>query len=339
MKVSIIVPVYNVADCLKRGVDSILFQSFQNFELILVDDASTDASGSICDEYAAKDARVQVIHKENGGVSSARNVGLAQAHGEWVYFPDPDDELLEDALLTLVEGVNDDVDVVMGGFEEIDSEGEKVRSMRVQSGEKQYITRIESLKPLFAPYSDDYSPNAYLGYTWIRLFRMKVIKEFGLHFDESISNREAGLFTVNFLCVSRGTTYYVHKPIYRYVRRPSSATMALKKSYNYTVLSSFDSTLIMLQLIKGVCPSGSEIVKRVKEEVMNRYLTIMHLMKKSEARDEIVLDNLRNRCVKELGIPFVVGYYYRVDRKRFLSWVGRTMKKKINLSFGIRKTK
>ena len=336
---SIILPIYNVADYLKRGVDSILSQSFQDFELILVDDGSVDFSGRICDEYASSDSRIQVIHKENGGVSSARNVGLDMASGEWVYFMDPDDELVSDALSTLVDGINDDVDVVLGGFEEIDTEGKVVRSMKVQSGEKRNISRIENLQPIFSPYSDDYSPAAYLGYTWIRLFRMKVIKESGLRFDESISNREAGLFTVNYLCVSRGTTCCVNKLVYRYFKRPSSATMSLQKSFNETVLTSFDSTMLMLQMIKNVCPSGSAIVKRAKEEVMSRYITIMNLMKRSEGKDEIVLDHLRNRCVKELGIPFVIGYYYHVDRKNFLSWVGRTMKKTISQSFCARKTK
>lgn len=338
MKISIIVPIYNVADCLSRGIDSILSQSFQDFELILVDDGSPDDCGRICDEYAMKDDRVKVIHKENGGVSSARNAGLDRAQGEWAYFFDPDDELMEDALLTLVNGISDDVDVVMGGFDEIDTNGKTILSLKNQSGEKKYLSRLDSLSSIFVPYSDDYSvPNAYLGYTYVRLFRMKVIEETGLRFNESISNREAGLFTVSFLCVSRGTTCFVMKPVYRYIHRASSAIRSLKRSYNKTILTSFDSTIIMLQLIKGIYPFGSEIVRRAKEEVMKRYLAIMDLMRKFGAEDEMVLEDLRNRCVKELGIPFVVGYYYKMDRENFPSWIGRTMKKAINRLVHIRK--
>lgn len=335
MTISVIVPIYNVDDYLKRGINSILSQSFQDFEVILVDDGSSDSSGKICDDYSTSDRRIRVIHKVNGGVSSARNAGLSIALGEWVYFMDPDDELMEDAFLSLVDGVNDDVDVVMGGFDEIDTEGKIVRSMKVQTGEKKYLSKYESLKPIFSPYSDDYSPNAYLGYTWIRLFRMKVIKDFELCFDESISNREAGLFTVAFLCVSRGTTCYVQKPIYRYYRRTTSATMSLNKAFNKSVITSFDSAIIMLKLVKSVCRSGSEIVRSAKAEVMQRYVTIMNLMKKSEAKDEKVLENLQNRCVAELGIPFVIGYYFRMDRNNFLSWVGRTIKKKVSRAFSI----
>ena len=94
--ISVIVPVYNTEPYLPRCIDSILGQSFTDFELLLVDDGSTDGSGAICDAYAAKDSRVRVFHKENGGVSSARNLGLDNAKGEWVTFIDSDDFIEDD---------------------------------------------------------------------------------------------------------------------------------------------------------------------------------------------------------------------------------------------------
>ena len=92
--ISVIVPVYNAEKYLSRCIDSILVQTFTCFELLLVDDGSTDCSGRICDEYAKRDTRIRVIHKENGGVSSARNLGLDNAKGEWICFCDSDDLLL-----------------------------------------------------------------------------------------------------------------------------------------------------------------------------------------------------------------------------------------------------
>lgn len=89
--ISIIVPVYNVEPYLRRCVDSILAQTLTDFELILVDDGSPDGCPAICDEYAEKDSRVHVIHKENGGVSSARNTGMAVAEGKYFLFCDSDD--------------------------------------------------------------------------------------------------------------------------------------------------------------------------------------------------------------------------------------------------------
>lgn len=108
-KISIIVPVYNVGKYLRRCIDSILAQSFPDFELLLIDDGSTDNSGEICDEYASKDLRIKVFHKENGGVSSARNVGLDNVCGEWVAFIDADDEIKEGYLNIRKEYQNSDV--------------------------------------------------------------------------------------------------------------------------------------------------------------------------------------------------------------------------------------
>ena len=89
--ISVIVPVYNAEKTLRRCVDSILAQTFEDFELILINDGSKDQSGDICDEYAAKDPRVKTVHKTNGGVSSARNAGLCIAQGEYIAFIDSDD--------------------------------------------------------------------------------------------------------------------------------------------------------------------------------------------------------------------------------------------------------
>ena len=92
-KISVIIPVYTAEKSLCRCIDSILTQTYQDFELLLIDDGSTDSSGAICDEYAEQDARIRVFHKENGGVSSARNVGLDNARGEWYAFVDSDDSV------------------------------------------------------------------------------------------------------------------------------------------------------------------------------------------------------------------------------------------------------
>lgn len=96
MKISVIVPVYNSSQFLPRCIDSILRQSFTDFELLLIDDGSTDGSGEICDAYGNRDKRVRVFHKANGGVSSARNMGLDNAKGEWITFIDSDDWVEKD---------------------------------------------------------------------------------------------------------------------------------------------------------------------------------------------------------------------------------------------------
>lgn len=116
-KISIIVPVYNVEKYLKKCVDSILAQTFKDFELILVDDGSPDNSGAMCDQYAKEDARVKVIHKENGGLSSARNAGIEAAKGDYLGFIDSDDFIATDMYeLLYTNSIKEDADVSICGI-------------------------------------------------------------------------------------------------------------------------------------------------------------------------------------------------------------------------------
>lgn len=119
MMVSIIIPVYNVKPYLKRCVESVLNQSYTDFETILVDDGSTDGSSAICDEYLERDTRIRVIHKENGGLSDARNAGINAAVGEYIIFVDSDDFLDKDALDILTKEIRPGVDIIIGGYKKI----------------------------------------------------------------------------------------------------------------------------------------------------------------------------------------------------------------------------
>lgn len=117
MEISVIVPVYNVEKYLYRCVESILNQSFKDYELILVDDGSTDKSGSICDELKEKDNRIKVIHKANGGLSEARNIGILSAQGKFVTYIDSDDYVANDYLSTLYSRlIKYNCDIACGGF-------------------------------------------------------------------------------------------------------------------------------------------------------------------------------------------------------------------------------
>lgn len=119
-KISIIVPVYQVEPYIRRCIDSILSQTFKDFELILVDDGSPDKCGEICDEYALKDSRIKVIHKKNGGLSSARNAGLDIAQGDYIGFVDSDDWIDEDMYEVLYENITKyNVEVAVCGIRTI----------------------------------------------------------------------------------------------------------------------------------------------------------------------------------------------------------------------------
>ena len=111
-KVSIIVPIYNVEKYLKRCLDSIINQTYSNLEILLIDDGSADCSGSICDNYQKKDQRIQVVHKKNEGQGMARNAGLNRATGDYVLFVDSDDAIELDMIETMLNGIDDSIDLV-----------------------------------------------------------------------------------------------------------------------------------------------------------------------------------------------------------------------------------
>lgn len=116
--ISIIVPVYNTEKYLHRCIDCILAQTFTDFELLLIDDGSTDKSGVICDEYVAMDSRVCVFHKDNGGASSARYLGLNNAKGNWITFVDSDDSIRFDTLEVLFNSLDENIDAVIANTEQ-----------------------------------------------------------------------------------------------------------------------------------------------------------------------------------------------------------------------------
>ena len=167
-KISIIVPVYNSEKYLCGCIDSILSQSFRDFELILVDDGSRDSSQRICDDYAQKDSRVKVIHKENGGVSSARNAGLSAVRGGYLCFLDSDDTLEPDALQLMYQSIsNENVDLVIAGYNRYDEDGTKIFGMSNSAVE--LISHEAALEEMYTPRSGNYQ-----GYLWNKLFRKSI---------------------------------------------------------------------------------------------------------------------------------------------------------------------
>ncbi len=121
--ISVIIIVYNAEKYLRECIESVISQQGVNIEIIIVDDGSTDSSLSICEQYSKKDSRIKLIHKKNGGASSARNAGLDEASGEYIYFVDSDDVVAEGALQTLYEKIEESkADFVMGNYQRIDEQ-------------------------------------------------------------------------------------------------------------------------------------------------------------------------------------------------------------------------
>lgn len=144
--ISIIVPVYNAEKYLHQCVDSILLQTFTDFELLLINDGSTDGSGAICDEYAAMDARVRVFHKENTGVSETRNIGIDNSNGDYVIFCDSDDYWYESTTLEFLYkiSVKYDLDIVRGEYKAVDGLGKDLFIRPVTKSKENIANKVIS---------------------------------------------------------------------------------------------------------------------------------------------------------------------------------------------------
>lgn len=147
--ISVIVPVYNIEKYLERCVNSIREQTYTNLEILLVDDGSTDSSGTICDKFAEEDSRVRVFHKENGGSSSARNLGIAEAKGEYLGFVDSDDYISANMYELLVGAIHEfQAEVAQVGRDEIDEEGKRLPDICVPPKQKVFIESKDFLREL-----------------------------------------------------------------------------------------------------------------------------------------------------------------------------------------------
>ncbi len=204
-KVSIIIPIYNAAAWLHECIDSILSQSFQDFELLLIDDGSIDNSGEICDWYHQKDGRVFVLHKENSGVSDARNDALENASGEWLLFVDADDILLPNALTVLYNAaILNRVDVVLGGSNVI-----------VNNKEYPYH-HYDLLK------SDNVINYMNHPALWSYLIRASIIKKNRIRFISGLAYSEDTIFLATIAIKANGIAY-IPECVYIYRRNDTSA--------------------------------------------------------------------------------------------------------------------
>ena len=220
IKISVIIPVYNAAGFLSRAVGSILMQEFDDFEVILVNDGSTDNSAAVCDEMAEQDSRVRVIHKENGGVSSARNAGLDAARGEFVMFVDADDAIHDGSLESMYSKKSD---FVLAGFE-------KVIDHKIQEIYRPSTSAFYNGTEEVCIFFDKVLParNTYiLNSACFKLFRRSILVDNGLRFVEGLSFAEDKIFVMSFLkYVQRVST--VSAVVYSYFLRSGSLSSDMR---------------------------------------------------------------------------------------------------------------
>lgn len=237
-KISVIVPVYNVEQYLPRCIDSILDQTFTDFELLLIDDGSTDKSGKICDKYAEKDSRIRVFHKENGGVSSARNLGIDKARGELISFIDSDDWVEACYIDTIVSDMGN-ADIMFFAFTLHYNDGcsNSILYGNYTTEGKDGIERcILKLK------SNSTKINLF-GFTWNKVFRGNLIQKHCIKFDEKLNVSEDEIFTFEF-CLNASIIKISSKTLYNYRWRDNGLTHERIPFQTWVYLASYADGLI-----------------------------------------------------------------------------------------------
>lgn len=282
--ISIVVPVYNVSKYLRKCLDSILAQAYTNWECILVDDGSTDDSGQICEDFNKIDRRFRVLHKSNQGVSAARNTGIKESTGEWLYFCDADDEMLSDGLRTLVHLTNHGEDIVFGGYVECNEEGNPIASPRISVQMK--LTKDETIIELYQP-----SYSHYEGYLWCKLFKTEVIKKNDLFFKEDIYFNEDRLFIMEYLLHAKDPIIYTSTPVYRYYRHPHSTYWRLKEQWDHRFITDLRANILMYDLV--IKMTRNKLVSLfAQKEIRLSMKAIQRVLDKNEKDNQTINDEL-----------------------------------------------
>lgn len=263
VKISIIVPVYNAEDYLDRCLHSVLEQEFSSYEVILVDDGSTDASSLICDRYSSTDPRFITLHQANKGVSAARNAGVNMAQGEYIMFLDADDTLLPFALESMAESLLGE-DVVIGGYGVFvgDVLSKEVKPQRTFSYKGNDYQKF---------FTENITRNcALLDAPWAKLFRNKAIRS--IRFNEDLNYAEDKLFVFEVLAKCKSVMTVSHA-VYGYHKREGSLGSDLSSDEHIKKLMKFLPEYI--KVVSALCdlyPTVDKLKSLYHVDVVGRYL-------------------------------------------------------------------
>ena len=276
MMLSVIVPVYNVQKYLDQCVESILKQTYTDFEVILVNDGSTDNSGKMCDDWAQKDDRIKVVHQKNQGLSGARNTGIDTSEGEYLVFVDSDDLIAENMFSTLMPMMTDEnLDAVWCTFNRFynddvnDSRACQIMDMLCEGKEEiiknMVLPIISSDNPQFE------TPGTMCGV----IYRADVIRKSGLRVAPvQESSSEDNQFNVRFLPLCNRVKW-VNLPLYCYRKNMASLSNNIK---DYTVPSYKNFERQLLEMAKGWNVDYAEVERRCKRRIITAFSTVAKIV-------------------------------------------------------------
>ena len=299
--ISVIIPVYNVDKYLSQCIESVLRQTFLNLEILLIDDGSTDGSGNICDQYAMKDNRIQVVHKINGGVSSARNVGLELANGEFIAFIDGDDFVSENYIESLYRNLKEnnsdmafcEYAYYKNGFVKF-AQNISLEKIRVDKQSKEFISFFKRFIS---------NKNTLMGRCWGGLYKKEIISS--IRFNSEIKIAEDLLFVLQAILNAEFLSFISEK-LYFYRVNNQSALRTYKKSYlqnqvllydNIRQIYNFMSDIKLLKIygcrlcydclvneIKFKKENRREQLEEIRKSKLYQYFTLKNIFKQGNVK-------------------------------------------------------
>lgn len=302
-EVSVIIPVYNVEQYLSQCIESVLNQSFSNFELLLIDDGSSDKSGSICDSYAHKDKRIKVKHTINKGVSSARNTGIENAKGNWIIFIDSDDWVGVEYINDLLKAVDNNNMLVVQGVNYLYNDKNKNHLL---SFDNQTVNST-SYDILFS--------NIELykyGYPFSKLYNRNIIINNNIRFDEDISMSEDLIFMLQYILKVRSIKF-ISKSNYYYRLDTCGLTSKLPSFISSNKL--YQSLFLLIDEMDNMNINNlglNELRKLATKSLMLSIFTNYthgHIKRRRERL--VILNNLQNKDLK------LIKDYYKIPRKYY----------------------
>lgn len=300
--VSIIVPVYNVSRDLAECISSIRRQTYQDWQLVLVDDGSTDSSGIICDEFSAQDARIKVIHIPNGGVSNARNVGMANATGTWITFVDGDDWISDDFIEKLTQPVLQDpeLDFVHCGCENyVEGKGFSVNQKYEHFASTDPTVLLQRFRGLVVS----------------KLFKKSILEEYGIIFDRQVKLGEDYIFALDYMLHVKKYSF-IPLTGYYYRFRESSVSHTTRNIPMSSYLSGFRHHVNSLQTYLAHRQVSNEVAAFRWSLVSNNVFYAIHLP------DVFLLHNDQKKELLNLLKHYsLVSHQTSFKRKCFLGFV------------------
>lgn len=304
-QISVIVPVYNAEKYLRRCIESILTQTFTDFELLLIDDGSKDNSLHICEEFAKNDSRIRVFHKKNGGVSSARNVGLDNINGKWLAFIDSDDIIEQDYLYNLIIK-SDEVDFVICGYKQIGKQNKIVIYHEA-------IYDMNSKKEMSFFDKSELEAQSLFYCPWRKLYKSDIIKKHNIKFETNIFLGEDTCFIISYInYVNKIRTIKSTSYTYELPYNPNKYSMNFDEFESH--IETFDSYLSTLERYKDL--KFNKIRAMMYGVYLSKYISYLMTLDAALFKDGIIkfrqsvyFGEIQSTLFKHWNIKKKIAYY------------------------------